>query len=64
MWQGEGEEMAVRLCDLKAVSATCTYSLCMTTIKIAVEIFEMLLAHCDNSGGFLGHVVFDPCPRR
>ena len=34
------------------------------TLKIAVKILELLLAPGDNSGGFLGHVVFDPCPRR
>jgi len=64
LWQGDGEEMAVHLCDLQAVSATCTYSTVRETLKIAVEILELLLAPGDNSGGFLGHVVFDPCPRR
>jgi hypothetical protein len=62
MWQGEGEEMAHRLCDLQDVSVTCSQS--VTTLKDAVEILELLLAPGDNSGGFLGHVVFDPWPRR
>jgi hypothetical protein len=63
-WQGKSEEMAVGLCDLQAVSAACTYGRSVTTLKISVEILELLLAPGDNSGGFLGHVVFDPCPRR
>jgi hypothetical protein len=64
LWQGEVEEMAVRLFDLQEVSATCTYSTVRGALKTAVEILELLLAPGDNSGGFLGHVVFDPCPRR
>jgi hypothetical protein len=64
MWLGEGEEMAHCLCDLQADSATCTYSRSVTTLKVAAEILELLLAPGDNSGSFLGHVVFGPCPRR
>jgi len=64
IWQGEGEEMAYRLCDLQAVSATYRYSRSVTTLKAAMEILELLLAPGDNSGGFLEHVVYDPCPTR